>query len=392
MYCKTHLAPVSLLAAAAGKVCGSIAACVLGKLKSRRIPCDFDIKEALEEAEKVYKKPVGASYPTERLLPEKSGVDVSVVIPAYNAEKYLIECVDSVLNRSKRIGVQVIVVDDGSTDSTPELLKKYSDNENVEIVTQENSGSAANARNAGLLRAEGKYVMFTDSDDILLPGAIEKLYDAAEKNGSDIVQGGWKYVYDDGSFGYVQEYVSGNYTGEKRADIFDLPGMPWAKIYKRELFESIRFPSGYTSFEDAIIHFLVFRSAKVVSAISDVVYAWRKNSSGITSTSQGKPRAMQAYWITEELLKGDGFLALPHDELYRMSLIMELSNYCSENIEGLSEETRELIFKLCARLYGENRISSDIKLPYALRIGEKALLTYDFGLWTAQGKLFRLMR
>lgn len=97
---------------------------------------------------------------------------VSVVIPVYNVETWLRECLDSVINQSLR-DMEIICVDDGSTDSSPEILKEYaSRDKRIRIITQENSGQSV-ARNLGAREAEGKYLYFMDSDDIILPEALE---------------------------------------------------------------------------------------------------------------------------------------------------------------------------------------------------------------------------
>ena len=100
-----------------------------------------------------------------------AGVSASVIIPAYNAASYLKECIDSVLNQTFK-NLEIIVVDDGSTDDTPDILKKYSDA--VIWVKQENAGPSA-ARNRGLEIAKGKYLCFLDADDRYKPNHLEKL-------------------------------------------------------------------------------------------------------------------------------------------------------------------------------------------------------------------------
>lgn len=153
--------------------------------------------------------------------------------------------------------------------------------------------------------------MFVDSDDLLLPGAIRTLLEAAQRLDADVVQGGWQYLYTDGSYGPVQCYPAAVYIGNAAPERFELPGMPWGKIYRRELFAQVRFPAYYTCFEDTIIHFLVFRQAKAVVSVPEVVYLWRKNPKGLTATSQHRPAAVQSYWIMEQLLAQDAALACP---------------------------------------------------------------------------------
>ncbi|MFR9067499.1 MAG: hypothetical protein ACLVJH_11955 [Faecalibacterium prausnitzii] len=106
----------------------------------------------------------------------------------------------------------------------------------------------------------------------------------------------------------MQRYPAAVYAGAAAPERFELPGMPWGKVYRRELFAQVRFPAYYTCFEDAIIHFLVFRLAKTVASVPEMVYLWRKNPKGLTATSQHHPAAVQSYWIMEQLAVQDAAL------------------------------------------------------------------------------------
>ncbi len=111
---------------------------------------------------------------------------VTIIIPVYNAEKYLEKCLNSVLNQTMS-EIEVIVVNDGSKDSSEEMALKYSRiDPRLRVITQENSGPSA-ARNRGLREAKGEYICFYDADDWVLPEAVAELYLAAERTNADIV-------------------------------------------------------------------------------------------------------------------------------------------------------------------------------------------------------------
>lgn len=111
---------------------------------------------------------------------------VSVIIPVYNAEKYLRQCLDSVVNQTLR-DIEIICVDDGSPDSSLSLLQKYASGDNrIKILQQENSGAGI-ARNKGLAMASGKYILFLDSDDFFELDLCENLFYQAEKTEADII-------------------------------------------------------------------------------------------------------------------------------------------------------------------------------------------------------------
>lgn len=111
---------------------------------------------------------------------------VSVVIPVYNVENYLNDCVKSVVNQTYQ-NLEIILVDDGSTDSSPQMCDQYAKQDNrIKVIHQENSGVAI-ARNVGIKNASGSYLYFLDSDDYLVPNAIQIMYDTIEKEKSEIV-------------------------------------------------------------------------------------------------------------------------------------------------------------------------------------------------------------
>lgn len=119
---------------------------------------------------------------------------ISVIIPVYNDEKYLKQCVESVLTQSYR-NLEVILVDDGSTDATPAICEEFRRQDNrIRIIYKQNEGVGA-SRNTGLAMATGDYVLFIDHDDWLLEDHIQKLYDLLKKNQADIAIGNFNRFF-----------------------------------------------------------------------------------------------------------------------------------------------------------------------------------------------------
>lgn len=111
---------------------------------------------------------------------------VSVIIPVYNVEAYLRQCLDSVVNQTLR-EIEIICVDDGSTDKSAAILKEYAAKDGrIKVLTQSNTGAGA-ARNAGIARATGEWITFCDADDWIEPDAIEKMVAAAQREDADCV-------------------------------------------------------------------------------------------------------------------------------------------------------------------------------------------------------------
>ena len=121
---------------------------------------------------------------------------ISVVIPIYNVAQYLSQCVDSVLSQSYQ-DLEIILVDDGSTDECPKICDDYQQKDaRIRVIHKENGG-LSDARNAGMKKATGEWTLFVDSDDWIDQEAIAKLYQFAIENRCDIVQGNVYYVYAD---------------------------------------------------------------------------------------------------------------------------------------------------------------------------------------------------
>ncbi len=184
---------------------------------------------------------------------------------AYNAERYITECMDSVLSQAGGHRVQLIAVNDRSTDRTGELLSRYCGLPDVTLLELHRGGSAARARNEGLLHAVGRYILFLDSDDVLAPGAIDSLLRAVGRLEADVVQGGWQYIDEGGTRGAFQRYADAVYVGKCRADRFDLPGMPWGKPYRRELFSAIFASRLLTAVVKILLFIFLYSAARSVS-------------------------------------------------------------------------------------------------------------------------------
>ena len=115
-----------------------------------------------------------------------NNLKVSVIIPVYNVEQYLNQCLDSVINQTLK-DIEIICVDDGSTDNSFKMLEEYAQKDNrIKVIHQKNKGAAA-ARNEGLYIAQGKYLSFLDSDDFFEIDMLEQMYNCAEKYNTDIV-------------------------------------------------------------------------------------------------------------------------------------------------------------------------------------------------------------
>lgn len=241
--------------------------------------------------------------------------DLQIIVPAYNVEKYIKECLDSVLSQDTSFSYIVRVINDGSTDETSKILETYKNQQRIEIIHQKNKGFSG-ARNTGLKEINARYLMFLDSDDRLSPGAIEALMTMAQETDADIVEGA--------SLKFCGAVVTKRYThsDEKQASANNLYGFAWGKVYKADLFAHIQFPEGYW-FEDTLCALILHPLAKKISTTSHCVYCYRTNFKGISRTFRGKPKCLDSYYICEQLLADRAKLGLPMDEKFLHGIVRQ---------------------------------------------------------------------
>ena len=211
---------------------------------------------------------------------------VSVIIPVYNVENYLEECLDSVFQQSYS-NYEVIAVNDGSKDGSLELLNAYAKKEaRLRVVSKENGG-LSDARNFGLNYAQGEYVLFIDGDDRIHPEMIALLVEKAETTQSEIVVCDMEYFYEDGR----KEYSSGgNFTTtniKETPSLITINNSACNKLYRINLFDDVKFPVGMYYEDLATIPILLYK-AKAVSKVDQPLYQYRQRGGSIAHSVNDK--------------------------------------------------------------------------------------------------------
>lgn len=209
---------------------------------------------------------------------------ISVIIPVYNVEKYLIECLDSVMAQSYK-DYEVILVDDGSVDSSGKICDKYSlKYENVKVVHKENAGLSS-ARNIGLNIAQGEYVLFVDSDDIVSPMTLNILSQYGNK--FDIISFGISTFFDkkDKKYKPYMQHKQTIYTSElylRQILLHKADTAVCSKLYKRSILSNIQFVEGKIN-EDFLFNVDVLKQKDLkIYCISDILYYYRLRVGSIT--------------------------------------------------------------------------------------------------------------
>ena len=205
---------------------------------------------------------------------------VSVIIPCFNAAKYLDKCLDIILE-DKLENKEIILIDDGSTDNTYDLMqKKVKNHPEIKIIKQKNAGQAV-ARNKGIKKATGKYLFFVDIDDFLAPDAIFKLYEIAISKDSDYVYGNYYKHYAD------KDVVESNYfTADSKKNAILANFAPWGKLIKKDLITktNFQFYEGKI-FEDIAVIPTLAAQAQNPYFVSDAFYYY--NLANTESTIRG---------------------------------------------------------------------------------------------------------
>lgn len=206
---------------------------------------------------------------------------ISIVIPIYNAEKYLHECLDSVINQTYK-NIEIIAINDGSNDSSLDILNEYFNNDKrIKIYTKENGG-VSSARNYALEKVNGDYIMFIDSDDYLVnKNVIQELINNLQ--GYDIIRFGNYDLKDNNLLENKQiyelqdEYESGiDFINKVLSNVDTYGWYLWQYIFKKELWNGIKFPEGRI-FEDASTIYKVLLNSNKIKTITEPIYTYRYN-------------------------------------------------------------------------------------------------------------------
>lgn len=204
---------------------------------------------------------------------------VSVVIPAYNAEKYLEECLNSVLNQTHK-DVELVIVNDGSIDGTRKILDNYAQvHENITVIHTENGG-VSRARNIGLNYAIGDYIMFLDADDLLVANAIEILLGDLKENNADIAAGMMDGQVNSSAVdceGTKIEVWSETQGLEKALEDNPFTYSSCAKLFKRQALGEVRFVEGRKIHEDSYFVFCSLLNRPTVVVRNIYIYKYRAN-------------------------------------------------------------------------------------------------------------------
>lgn len=232
---------------------------------------------------------------------------VSVIVPVYNGERFIEECLRSISGQ-RLDDVEIIVVDDGSTDGTAAICREYVAKEpRARFIQKENAGVSA-ARNSGLDLAKGRYIAFVDADDWVTEDGLVHLLDKADASGADMVMGDY-LIFDNGGtvrqtlspVSTAQQVLTGVLSGEYHSAL-------WNKLVRRELMLTARFPEEIGYLEDSVVLCRVLVNQQpAVAFVNEVVYVYRQHRDAVTLSGGRKLLdLLRAHRLIAECLQESG--------------------------------------------------------------------------------------
>jgi glycosyltransferase involved in cell wall biosynthesis len=242
---------------------------------------------------------------------ENTPSSISVIVPVYNVEKYIHKCIDSLLEQD--ISLEIILINDGSTDRSGEIIEAYSKkNKNIKVVQQQNKGLSA-TRNTGLQIASGEYISFVDSDDWMKKDSLRTLYNGAKANSADIVMGNSIFCSQDGEikespFAKIDKSQTNIlFSGEKAfVELMKTgycPPMVFSYIYKRDWLIQHGFRFEELLHEDELWNTLVLCHARRVVILDYDFYYYRQRENSIMQTLDPEKRISSLFTICDQIIR-----------------------------------------------------------------------------------------
>lgn len=310
---------------------------------------------------------------------------ISVIIPVYNTKQYLESCLDSVLAQTYP-DLEILFIDDGSTDGSSELLDSFAERDSrIRVIHQSNGGVCA-ARNRGIEEARGDYLSFIDSDDTLEKDMYETLMglileyqvDIAHCSYNRVTGGMVKPIGNSGAL-HLHDTVQALeclLTGKL------FVGSCWTKLYARKLFDSVRFPSGIRTNEDMLVNFQLLRQVKRSAFLDVCKYNYLTSETSSCIRTPQRKRAEDLLTVNKAMLKENDCPELT-DVLERRVLSALFSCYKASAYEPKPDRAyqRELIAQIDAMHRSGCRFSKRAALEYRLLRYAPAVYKFAYGIY-----------
>lgn len=321
---------------------------------------------------------------------------ISVIIPIYKTEKYLECCVDSVKNQTYT-NLEIILVDDGSPDKCGEICDRYQrEDKRIKVIHQKNAGISA-ARNAGIKEASGEYIFLVDSDDYIALNTLEILYKAIKEEEADLTLCNIQYVDE---YGRKITKLTGMesfcvpktiWTQDKFWKCYMKKGkipcvVAWNKLYKKELFEGISYPTGKIREDEFFIHLIIDRCQKI-SCVKQKLCFYRQHEKSIMHENKYSINQMDivdAYLERAEYFRKKGKNKFTDVAIIDAIAFLEWYNFGRDRSDKkINERYVKLRNKVCEAGRRELRYTKSVVSWCVIWLYIKGLLPYKIIRFTA---------
>ncbi|MBQ3600388.1 MAG: glycosyltransferase [Lachnospiraceae bacterium] len=301
---------------------------------------------------------------------------VSIVVPVYNVEKYLRQCMDSIVNQTLK-DIEIICVDDGSTDSSGAILDEYASKDSrVRVIHKKNSGYG-NSMNIGFDAANGEYIGIVESDDYAEADMFEKLYAEASKNQLDVVKSSFYFYYSIpkeknekceivSKILAKQVFCPTTYFDSKMemVELFNIKPSIWSAIYRREFIREnkIRFlETPGASYQDSSFNFKVWSLAKRAELLQDAFLHYRQDGENSSINSKGK-----VFCVCDEYAEMQRFLDKNPLLKSKMEFIMQRIKFDSYmwNYGRLAQKYKYIFLERASEEFKEGLLNGSIDKEY----------------------------
>ena len=303
---------------------------------------------------------------------------VSIIVPVYNTEKYLEKCLDSLINQTLK-DIEIIVVNDGSTDNTQDIIDKYAKKypKMIKSFVKKNGGPG-DARNYGLKHANGEYIAFIDSDDYANPTMYEKLYKKANDGNFDLTVCDVKYIYPDKT-----KIVSSNISQDLKCKkeikklMLNIYPVVWNTLYKKDIFKKITFKKNVW-FEDVEFLYRVFPYIDSIGVVNEALINYVQREGAITSTFDKRLQDYIDNWNgIVDFYKKNNF----YDDYYReleycyvrylyCTFVKQASNFTKKDYKAAVTIARENVYKYFPKYRHNLNFYKNLKGFYMLLFGK----------------------
>lgn len=288
---------------------------------------------------------------------------VSMIVPVYQVEKYIAQCIESVLNQTFN-DFELILIDDGSSDNSGVICDSYAAKDKRIKVTHTKNSGAATARNIGLQNATGQYITFLDGDDYLAENMLERLLNEIEGSEYDIVVSDFLNILPDEKENFIlhlkEDTVSGREVLEhlKNEKNYGVWTIVWNKIFKREVLENLRFPDG-KYFEDEFFSDMFYLNSNKIHIIPDAL-CYHRVLSNSTMNTQKSENYLDLIDAFQERLKIYFEYNYSEDESFKVLIYLldpftrcAQAKFTGENLKRV-QETRKFIITTAKKLMKGN--------------------------------------